>query len=265
MIELLIRGDDAGGTVSANLAIAECHRSGILNNASVMAVGSALVDAARRLSGLPQLCLGLHVTLNSEWTFPRVRPCLPSDQIPSLVDSEGVFLPSPQHIAGRGFVLIEAMNEVRAQLHRIRSVGIVPSYIDEHMGVGWLPGLAEAISKLCDEEGLVFAREAATSLPQVEGVQPECIHGDRAADWIRRIESAPLGRYVLVTHPLTIDDESNSIYRSTDPPGTVAMDRERDRQALLDPAFLSVCRSSRVQLRRYVEVGQALAPRRSHI
>ncbi|HEV7300340.1 MAG TPA: ChbG/HpnK family deacetylase [Tepidisphaeraceae bacterium] len=253
MIELLIRGDDSGGSVSANRAVVECHRHGVLNNASVMAVGgdAALRDAVQRFAGLPALCIGLHLTLNSEWTVPRFRPCLPPEQVRSLLDGDGTFLPSPSHIAERGVDLDEMMKETRAQLSCLRAAGLSPTYLDEHMGVGWLPGLADRLARMCEVEGLVWARDHAAALPHAEPSAKPHANPGRAEGWLRRLEAALPGRYVLVTHPLVDDSEARAIHRPADPPGAIAADRDMDRQALLNPNFNAFCRSGRVRLQRY--------------
>ena len=66
-ISIVTRGDDAGSCVAANRGVEEAARFGVMRNASVMACGPALDDAAERLRRIPGLCIGLHLTLASEW------------------------------------------------------------------------------------------------------------------------------------------------------------------------------------------------------
>ena len=121
-MKLIIRGDDAGGTVSANVAVEQCVRGGVLRNVSVMACGPAIDDAAARLTSYPDVCVGLHVTLSSEFVVPRYRPVLPPERVPSLVGPDGCFLPAPMDLHQRGFSLDDAVAEVVAQLSRARSL-----------------------------------------------------------------------------------------------------------------------------------------------
>lgn len=254
-IELVVRGDDAGGSFSANRAIEQAAVRGAVRNVSVMATGPAVDDAATRFAACSHVCIGLHVTLNSEWQHPRFRPVLPAEQVPSLVGADGCFLPSPKDLAARGFDLDEATREVHAQLQRLRSLGLHIGYLDEHMLVGNVGGLADRLTEICREQGLVHARRNAVNLPRAPSQMSAALMtaDERVQSWVSRIEAAAPGRYVLATHPLFDDGESRAIYRETNPPGTVALDRDRDRQAVIDPRLMAAFGSLRVKLVRYTD------------
>src|SRR5712691_7317373 len=85
---LIVNGDDFGLTIGVNAGIERACREGILRSASAMATGAALEDAAERRRQLPQLGIGLHLTLVCE------RPACRPDEVPSLVDRNGLLLPS---------------------------------------------------------------------------------------------------------------------------------------------------------------------------
>lgn len=231
-IELVTRGDDAGGSRSANLAIRECAVRGLLRNASVMAVGSALEHAAEVLTGLPNLCLGLHLCLSSEWDHPRFRPVLPGGCVPTLLDVDGAFTRSPNVLHDRGFDLDEAEAEMRAQLERVRGAGLDVAYVDQHMGFGWVPGLAERVARLAEREGLIDVDLASAKLSGI---------GDPTS-WRGKLTAAAPGRYVLITHPMVDDDEARGFVRDGEPKGLVAANRNRERLALTDPDLIGFCR-----------------------
>ena len=71
MIRLITRGDDAGSNVTANRAIRDACVDGVLRNVSVMVSCGGALDAADRLRDLDEVCIGLHATMNAEWS--RVR------------------------------------------------------------------------------------------------------------------------------------------------------------------------------------------------
>jgi predicted glycoside hydrolase/deacetylase ChbG (UPF0249 family) len=250
-MKLIIRGDDAGSTFSANIAVEQCVRAGMLRNVSVMACGPAIQDAAVRLASCRDVCVGLHVTLNSEFVVPRYRPVLPPERVPSLVGQDGCFLSAPMDLHQRGFSLDDAVAEVVAQLSRARSLGLKMSYLDEHMGVGWLPGLADRFRELCRAERLVYAPDAAHALP----ARDEQAEHDRVGEWLSRIELARRSgddrTWVLITHPMLDDDEARSMHGPLHPPGSVARARHLDRVSLLDPRFANGLRESGVQSVRY--------------
>lgn len=248
-LELVTRGDDSGSCIAANKAVEECFREGVLRNTSVMAVGDALEDAAARFTGCDGLCIGLHVTLNSEWAYPRYRPILPVERVRSLVGDDGCFLPTPRHLHERGFDLDEAISEVEAQLARLRAIGLTPTYLDQHMGVGWLPGLGDRLLELARREQLVPADTNVAPLPR--DLNPPS--NDPCEALIRRLTATPSGRFVLITHPLLIDDETHAIHGADNPPGRVAHQRDGDRRLLLDLRLARFMREHGVRPTRYTD------------
>lgn len=257
-MDLVTRGDDVGGSAGANRAVEQCFRAGILLNASVMAVGPALEDAAARLARLDGLCVGVHVTLNSEFTHPRFRPLLPADRVPTLVGEDGCFLASPAELNERGMSCHEALAEVSAQLRRLRALGFRVRYLDEHMGVGWVANLADGLRRLASEEGLLLARDLADPLPHSPDATPRDASSasvDRVEQWLSRLRRAdPARPHVLITHPTIDDEETKSIHGPLHPPGTLSRDRDRDRLALLDPRLRDGLRDLGVRCVRYVDL-----------
>lgn len=210
MIRTVFRGDDAGSCVSANEAICEAARFGVLRNVSVMACGPALAHAAELLRSL-DVCLGLHVTLSSEWERVKWGPVA---DVPDLVEPDGSFTADPGMLNKRGFNLDQAMIEVRAQLARLRWIGLAPQYLDEHMGVGWLPGFRDALIQFCQEEGLLAV--CTLGLPYL------------SAEEIGKKDG------VFVTHPGRVAEDMIAMTLPGMPEGQIANERDADRRLLLD-------------------------------
>ncbi len=249
-IRLITRGDDAGSSRSANRAIFDAAAAGIVRNVSLLAPGPALEDATRRLAGLPDLCFGLHVTLNSEWDTPRWGPVLPPAEVPSLVDRDGCFWRTPAETHARGAKVGEMRAEAEAQLARLRSLGFRVSYLDEHMGVAWRrPELRQALASLAAAEGL----QDTDGVPFLPEPPDAGLHAEAADDWIARLRAAPAGDFVLMTHPAFDDPEMQAI-RGGGLPGEVARQRDRDRRGLLDPRFAAACRQRGVEIIRYCDL-----------
>ena len=101
-IHLVTRADDAGSCNSANVAIWNCYRRGIVLNASVMVPAPAFEEAAELLGSEEGLCVGLHVTLTSEWESVRWGPVLPAEEVSSLVDEHGCFPRSRRALEDNG-------------------------------------------------------------------------------------------------------------------------------------------------------------------
>ncbi|BAM03193.1 ChbG/HpnK family deacetylase [Phycisphaera mikurensis] len=252
-IELVTRGDDAGAGRSANAAIAGCHDRGTLRNASVMGCGPALADAADRFRTRPALCIGLHACLNSEWTHPRFGPVLSPSRVPSLVGPDGCFLPTPMDLHERRFDPEEAVAEVRAQLGRVRAAGLRPVYLDEHMGVGWLPGLRVRLIDLAERENLLLVEGRVPPLPPIPGAADDA-ETDPAQRLLDRLRAAPPGRHLLVTHPMLDDAEAAAWCGPEAPPGRTAAIRSGDRRLLEDPRLLRFFDGIRAAAVRYDEV-----------
>ena len=92
--ELLVRIDDIGMNHSVNLALAQLAETGMPLSASVMFACPWYQEAVEILRKHPQISVGVHLVLNSEWKGYRWGPVLGRDAVPSLVDSVGYFLPS---------------------------------------------------------------------------------------------------------------------------------------------------------------------------
>jgi chitin disaccharide deacetylase len=242
-LRLITRGDDAGSCSAANRAVLETCEQGIVRNASLMVPGLAFAETAQLFARRPEICLGLHVTLNAEWQAVRWGPVLPPERVPSLVDERGHFLPSPRHLRDRGFVLEEAVAEAQAQLARARALGVEIAYLDEHMGVGWLPGLRERLAELAEREGLVDAH-SFRSLPAIESAAEDLV-----SMWLAWIDGASAGTYVLVTHP-GIDEEMRQF---GDEPGVVARERDAERRALTDARLAKALQERGVEIVRYTD------------
>lgn len=218
---LVTRGDDAGSCVAANRGIEEAARFGILRNASVMACGPALDDAATRLSGLPRLCIGLHLTLASEWDNIVWGPLTDS---PLLKDHRGVFPQSPAQLPNTPEAIEAMLQEAQAQLDRLRSVGLNPAYLDEHMAVtSWaVPALREPLIAWAQSQGLLTVYH----LPYLPGT---------GSLYDRLHPEPPPGTYVYVNHPAVDDDGELRTMGNADYSGEqIALERDGDRRTWLD-------------------------------
>jgi predicted glycoside hydrolase/deacetylase ChbG (UPF0249 family) len=222
-VRLVTRGDDAGSCTSADSALAECARGRILKNIGVMVPGPTFDSAAALLRDLEGVAIGLHVTLNAEWDSVKWGPVLPAEKVPSLVQPDSSFTPFPKVLHERGFSKEEAMAEVRAQLAKARSAGLEISYLDEHMGVGWI-GLREELARLCEEEGLVDHAKVR----YLEGAAS-------AEELILKLQRTEPGTYAVVTHPGRDADDMRAFVHPGLQAGQIAREREGDRRLWLDP------------------------------
>lgn len=132
--ELLVRIDDIGMNHSVNLALAQLADTKMPLSASVMFACPWYQEAVEILKKNPQISVGVHLVLNSEWKYYRWGPVLGAQAVPTLVDSVGYFLPSTDAFLAHHYDLGEVERELTAQVERAQRSGLRIDYVDYHMG-----------------------------------------------------------------------------------------------------------------------------------
>ncbi len=249
---LVTRGDDMGAFQAGNLAIMDAFRNGILRNASIMVSAPYAQQAAALVKHEHDLCLGLHITLTSEWDTPRWGPVSSPDAVPSLLDRDGCFFRTPMELYEREVRIEEMMREVRAQLERARALGLDIRYIDEHMGVGWLLSppaerrLSDALRELSQQEGLLWHKD----------VPLKFLACTSAAELQQTLQELTAGSYLLITHPAYESEEMRKVVGYSAPVvGQIARVRENDYRMLCHPEVLKTIQEKAIAVLRYDECG----------
>src|SRR5438552_14004846 len=114
---LIVHADDLGAAHSINRASIRALESGLVSSASIMVPCPWLSEIAAYARSHPEVDLGLHLTLTSEWSLYRWGPVLGKERVPSLLDSSGYFY-SLESEAAAHIDVKEAEAEVRAQIAR---------------------------------------------------------------------------------------------------------------------------------------------------
>jgi len=129
---VILHADDLGVAHSENAASFDALDRGAINSASVMMPTpwvTEVVDYAKRH---PNVDLGLHLTLTSEWKVYRWGGIAARDQVPSLYASDGTF-PQLTSLVAANAKAGEAEKEIRAQIELARTLGLRPTHVDSHM------------------------------------------------------------------------------------------------------------------------------------
>src|SRR5689334_7116565 len=130
---VIIHADDLGMAHSVNAATTKAFETGLVNSGSIMVPCPWLTEIAAYARANPQADLGLHLTLTSEWTNLRWGPVVSKDRVSSLLDKDG-YLRLTESEAAQAADPKEVEMEIRAQIERAKSLGIVPTHLDSHMG-----------------------------------------------------------------------------------------------------------------------------------
>ena len=130
---LVVHGDDLGVTHSKNAASINAYERGAMNSASIMVPTSWFPEIAAYAKDNPEFCLGLHITLTSEWKYLKWDGVMPSNEISSLINEDGYMYPTVQELVENANP-VEVEKEIRAQIERAIQFGIDPTHLDSHMG-----------------------------------------------------------------------------------------------------------------------------------
>ena len=205
-IRLILRGDDIGSCHAANEACIQCFRKGIVRSVEVMVPGPWYAEAVKMLKENPDLDVGVHLTLTSEWEFYKWGPVT---HAPSLVDKHGHFFPMnsqrPDFPPNTGFLdakpkLDEVEKELRTQIELALADLPNVSHLSLHMGTaGATPPLAAITENLSREYRLPI--EAAGAKPAGSLGGPKATPEEKEAAMVRLIENLTPGTWILVDHP----------------------------------------------------------------
>jgi len=135
---VIVHADDFGLHPALNEGIERAHREGVVSSASVMPLGAAFGDAARRAAAMPALDLGLHFTLVGVPGFP-----------PTL----GAFLSGYARGAWPARRVADAL---RAQMDALGGLEI--SHLDSHQHLHALPSIMRVVCPLAAGYGIRAVR-----------------------------------------------------------------------------------------------------------
>lgn len=255
---IIVHQDDLGITEAQGRA----YRQLGLPTASVMLSGA----------WAPQIRegdLGVHITLTSEWQYPRLRPLSMGE---SLRDPHGYFPPTVAE-AWMQMRLPEVVAEMRAQIDAGLQLGLDVTHIDTHMGGVVRPDIATEYHRLALEyrvpalfpdrasydrlpgtfrEDLIALCESSP-LPKVQIVDSYYVDLAQRRDWyVDTLSQLGPGVYHLIHHAAAATEEGKAL-------GDWEL-RQADLDALFDPEVRRVLgefvlltyRDVRDAMRRYL-------------
>jgi predicted glycoside hydrolase/deacetylase ChbG (UPF0249 family) len=206
-ISLLVRGDDMGSTHAANVACIESYKNGIMRSVELMPVGPWFLEATQMLKDNPDLDVGIHLALTSEWSRYKWRPLT---HCPSLVDPDGYFFsmvwPNRNFAANSSlqessWKIDEIEHELRAQVELALKYVPQISHMGGHMGFA---GLDPEIGALMDRLAKEYKLDIDTSkheLQRFNGWKGVETYEERIEAFCNNLEKLKPGKYLFVEHP----------------------------------------------------------------
>jgi chitin disaccharide deacetylase len=163
--QLVITADDFGADLAINEAVEAAHRRGTLSCASLMIGQSAAADAIARARALPNLGVGLHLTL----VFGK--PLLPVQEVPLLCDTAGMLLDDLPRAGARWFFNATArqqmLAEIKAQFTAFAATGLPLDHVNAHNHMHLHPSVLPHVVQLAKALGCRWIR-----LPYEPGGMP---------------------------------------------------------------------------------------------
>jgi predicted glycoside hydrolase/deacetylase ChbG (UPF0249 family) len=245
---LVVRSDDGGMSHSVNMGLQRLIESGMPVSVSVMWGTPWYQETVEILRKHPEVSVGVHLTLNSEWRGLRWGPVLGQGAVPSLVDTLGLFLPTSEALHNKHPPLREVERELRAQIDRARRSGLKIDYLDYHMGtVSRYPEYRAIAERLAKEYGLGMSGYFGETREDPQYAVAPAAKPDTLAALAARL-NAPLT--LLVTH-VGIDDSELGALQDMNTDGGLA-DMSKNRQgeldALMSPKFRDALQARGVRL-----------------
>jgi predicted glycoside hydrolase/deacetylase ChbG (UPF0249 family) len=251
--QLVIRCDDVGMSHTVNMAVRELLETGMPFSTSVMITCPWYLEAVEILKANPQIGVGIHLTLNSEWKDYKWGPVLGAAKVPSLVDENGHFYPSEAEFAAADVRLEEVEMELRAQIERALTAGLRVDYLDYHMLTAVsAPELRTIVEKLASEYGLGMSRYFGESSVSIWADAP----ADKLTSLLRHMRDIQPGLSMLVIHLGMETPEMSAMvdmnYEAD--PYRVAIHRQAELDAITSPAFRAVIEEAGIELVTYKNV-----------
>jgi predicted glycoside hydrolase/deacetylase ChbG (UPF0249 family) len=251
--QLAIRCDDVGMSHSVNMAVRELIASGVPFSTSVMIACPWYLEAVEILKAKPEIGVGIHLTLNSEWEHYKWGPVVGAAAVPSLVDANGHFFASEAEFRANEVDLGEVRMELKAQIDRALAAGLRVDYLDYHMLTAVsTPELRMIVEELAAEYGLGLSRYFGESSVSIWADEPQ----DKLASLLDHVRNVQPGLSILVIHLGMETPEMSAMVdmnNETDP-YRVAVHRQAELDAITSSAFRQVIEDAGIELITYKDI-----------
>ena len=251
---LIIRTDDAGMSHSVNMALERLIQTGLPLSVSVMFPTPWYQETVAILKQHPEVSVGIHLTLNSEWRNYRWGPITGREAVPTLVDSNGYFFASSEALHANHPDLSQVEKELRAQIDRALKSGLKIDYVDYHMGTAVeYPEFREIVEKLAHEYSLGMMGYFGDSTADPQYRADPANKADSLVALVNRLHA---GVTVLVTHVGIDDAELGALIdmNTAEPLADMSKNRQGELNGLTSPRFAQALKDRHIHLITYREL-----------
>jgi chitin disaccharide deacetylase len=255
--EVLLRLDDIGMNHSVNLAVEQVAKTGMPISVSVMFACPWYQEAVEILKKYPNVTVGVHLALNSEWRNYRWGPVLGKGGAPSLVDANGYFHPSVPAFLESKYDLGEVERELTAQMDRAIKSGLKIAYVDPHMGSALAtPRLREVTERVARKYGVGISGWFGENYRSIWGA-PVAAKKQTVLDYIA--SAKPDQPNLIEVHVAERTPEMEVIVDMNAPeqnaPGAGVVDhRKAELDAMLSPELANLVKTGKIRLVNYQQV-----------
>ncbi|MFT7033325.1 MAG: putative glycoside hydrolase/deacetylase ChbG (UPF0249 family) [Cyclobacteriaceae bacterium] len=130
---IMLHADDIGMCEEANISTKRYLLNGNIQSAAAMPPCPYFEEIIKWTIAHPEIDMGLHLALTSEWKTHRWPPVLAVGEVPGLIDEQGMLWRKVEDVVQNSNV-DEVSREVRAQIEKSLALGYRPSHLDTHMG-----------------------------------------------------------------------------------------------------------------------------------
>jgi predicted glycoside hydrolase/deacetylase ChbG (UPF0249 family) len=204
---LIVRGDDMGYSHSGNEALIKCFNEGIETSIEVIVPSPWFPEAVKMLEANPNVDVGIHLAITSEWDNVKWRPLT---DCKTIKDSDGYFYPmiwANKNYHGRAITdnawkIDDVEKEFRAQIEMAKKKIPRVSHLSSHMGCTRLDqAVTEMTKRLAKEYNLAFETDGLN----VQGISyngPHKTIDEKMDSFKKMLGSLEAGKtYLFVDHP----------------------------------------------------------------
>ena len=248
---LVIRADDGGMSHSVNMALDRLMQTGMPLSVSVMFPTPWYQETVEILKRHPEVSVGIHLTLNSEWKNYRWGPVSGRSAVPSLVDDEGYFFSTSEALHEHHPNIAEVERELRAQIERAKRTGLRIDYVDYHMGTATrYPEFRELTERLANEYHLGMSQYFTENRGNPQYDATPAAKTDSLLAFVSRLVP---GVNLVVTHVGIDNEELGALLDMNTDGGLPEMSKNRQGEldAITSQRFRDAVKAHHVQLINY--------------